>query len=200
MPDWYSFLRTPKAGSFIVLSPDRTEENAVLSRALGRAFPAVFLCTKDAAYELFSGSLWNIEALRQNFYRELTEEDAQQLLAKDEGETVLEESLDEAGLERLKFYRSLLTPESTVCLSQLIAKCYTKQTDELKRVEAERERDEQEAKDRKRVSLKVDDVPRDRLGDYVGNLAVMQQTRLKNKSRKGKIRQLYDKVRTYLRE
>jgi hypothetical protein len=79
-------------------------------------------------------------------------------------------------------------------------RCYTRQSDELKHVEAERERDEQEAKDRKRVSLKVDDVSRESLGDYVGNLAVMQQTRLKNKSRKGKIRQLYDKVRTYLRE
>ncbi len=200
MPDWYSFLRTPKAGSFLLLSPDRTEDNMVLSRTLGRAFPAIFLFTQNAAYELLSGSLWNIEALRQNFYRELTEEDAVALLEKYEYTPVLEEALDEAGLERLKFYRTQLNPESTACLSQLIAKCYTKQTDELKRIEAERERDEQEAKDRKRVSLKVDDVPRDKLGDYVGNLAEMQQTRLKNKSRKGKIRQLYDKVRAYLRE
>lgn len=200
MPDWYSFLRTPKVGSFIVLSPDRAEENVVLSRALGRAFPAVFLCTQDAAYEMFSGSLWNIEALRKNFYRELTDEDARALLTKYECESVLEEALNDAGLERLKFYRSQLTPESTACLSEVVMRCYTRQSDELKRVEAERERDEQEAKDRKRVSLKVDDVSRESLGDYVGNLAVMQQTRLKNKSRKGKIRQLYDKVRTYLRE
>jgi len=203
MADWYSFVKRPKDGTFLLLSPDRSDEHLTVSHYAGRASPAIFLYAQDAAYELFSGSLWKMEALGQNFYRELTEDDARELLSRDNCEALLEEVLHEEGLPRITEYRSLLTPESCSYMCQVILRAHAKEKDDLKREEERRKQQEEEdavTRDRKRVSLKVDDVPAERLGDYVGTLAEQQQARVRNKSRKGRIRRIYDKVRAYLRD